>query len=210
MRERTLVTQRLYFGMSALHLRAATTRVMARLVGLPPEMARVSARSLRQDFAVNTVEGEVLVEGFVANGLLSPHTKQHGDYRLTERFLEFATARVVEPLPRRRAKELVIEASALATRINAEWTRNPLEIELVAPFGRYLKHDAQLGELELGVVVQPRDPSRRARWGKFATKPDGAREMRAAFRQLSSFIRVQMVNDKRLLPRPFAVVFQER
>ena len=97
-----------------------------------------------------------------------------------------------------------------AARINAEWTRNPLEIELVAPFGRYLKHDAQLSSLELGIVVQPRAPSRRARWGRFTTKPDGARDMRNAFRELSSFIRVHMVNDKRLLPRPFAVVFQER
>ncbi len=34
--------------------------------------------------------------------------------------------------------------------------------------------------------------------------------MRTAFRELSSFIRVKMVTDKRLLPRPFAVVFQER
>ena len=92
------------------------------------------------------------------------------------------------------------EASQLAARINAEWTRNPLEIELVASFGRYLKQDAQLSSLELGVVVQPRAPSRRARWGRFATKPDGGRDMRNAFRELSSFIRVHMVNDKCLLP----------
>jgi len=210
MRERTLVTQRLYFGMSAVYLRTATTRVLARIAGLPPEGARVSARNLRQDFALNTIEGDALVDGFVANGLLEPRPEQRGEYRLTERFVEFATARVVEPLPRRRAKELVSEASALAARINAEWTRNPLEIELVAPFGRYLKHDAQLSALELGVVVQPRAPSRRARWGRISTKPDGARDMRNAFRELSSFIRVQTVNDKRLLPRPFAVVFQER
>ena len=210
MRERTLVTQRLYFGMGALYLRAATARVLTRIAGQPPTSARVSDRNLRQDFAVNTIEGEALVEGFVANGMLEPRTEQRGEYRLTERFVEFATARVVGPLPRRRAKELVSEAGALAAHINAEWTRNPLEIELVAPFGRYLKHDAKLSALELGVVVQPRAPSRRARWGRFTTKPDGARDMRNAFRELSSFIRVQMVNDKRLLPRPFTVVFQER
>lgn len=210
MRERTLVTQRLYFGMSAQYLRAASTRVLARIAGVPPKAARLSARNLRHDFAVDTVEGSMLVKNFVANGLLQPHTEQHGDYRITDRFLEFASARVVEPLPRRRAKELLREAADLAARINAEWTRNPLEIELLAPFGRYLKHDAQLAALELGIVVQPRAPSRRARWGRFTTKSDGARDMRTAFRELSSFIRVQMVNDKRLLPRPFAVVFQER
>ena len=41
------------------------------------------------------------------------------------------------------------------------------------------------------------------------TKADGARDMRGAFRELSSFIRVRMVNDRQLLPRPFAVVFQQ-
>lgn len=210
MRERTLVTQRLYFGMSALYLRAATTRVLARVAGLPPESARVSARNLRQDFGMSTVAGEVLVEGFIAKGLLEPRTEQRDNYRLTERFLEFATARVVDPLPRSRAKELLAQACELATRINAECTRNPLEIEAVAAFGKYISHDAQLSSLELGVVVQPRAPVRRARWGQFMTKSDGARDMRAAFRELSSFIRVQMVNDKKSLPRPFTVVFQQQ
>jgi hypothetical protein len=210
MRERTLVTQRLYFGMDALGLRAATTRVLARVVGLPPELVRVSARNLRQDFALNTVEGEALVEGFVAEGLLEPRTGRHNDYRLTERFLEFATARVVEPLPRKRARELVAQACELAARINAEWTRNPLEIEAVAPFGSYMSRDARLAELPLAIVVRPRATSRRARWGRIAAKADGARDMRAAFRELSSFIRVSLVIDRRLLPRPFAIVFQER
>jgi hypothetical protein len=210
MRERTLVTHKLYFGMSALYLRTATTRVLARLAGIPPASARVSTRNLRQDFGMNTVEGQVLVEGFVANGLLEPRTEQRGEYRLTERFVEFATARVVEPLPRSRAKELLAQCCELATRINAECTRNPLEIELIAPFGRYIALDEQLSALELGIVVAPRAPSRRARWGRFITKSDGARDIRAAFRDLSSFIRVRMVNDKAMLPRPFTVVFEER
>lgn len=209
MRERTLVTQRLYFGMSALYLRAATTRVLARVAGLPPEAARVSARNLRQDFGMNTVAGDVLVEGFVAKGLLEPRTEQRGDYRLTERFLEFATARVVDPLPRSRARELLSQSCELATRINAECTRNPLEIEILAPFGKYVSKEDQLAALQLGVVVQPRAPTRRARWGRFMTKSEGAHDIRGAFRELSSFVRVRMVNDKHLLPRPFAVVFQQ-
>ena len=43
MKALTLVTQRLYFGIDALSLRAATGRVLSRVVGLPPERARVSA-----------------------------------------------------------------------------------------------------------------------------------------------------------------------
>jgi hypothetical protein len=209
MRERTLVTQRLYFGMSALDLRSASERVLARIAGLPHESAHVSGRSLCRDFGMNTIEGDALVEGFVNKGMIEPRTEQRDCYRLTERFLEFAAARVVEPLPRQRAKELLAKAGELATRINAEWTRNPLEIQLIAPFGHYFKREAQLASLELGIVVQSRAPWRRARWGRLKTVSEGAREIRGAMRELSSFIQVQMVNDKARLPRPFTVVFQE-
>ena len=205
MKARTLVTQRLYFGMDALSLRAATGRVLSRVVGLPPERARISARNLRQDFGVDTVQGKALVEQFVAEGMLEPPRELQADFGLTERFAEYASARVVEPLPRERAKQLLAHACELAARVNGEWTRNPLEIEAVAPFGCYMSRDRQLAELPLGIVVRPR--ARRARWGQLQTKSDGAREIRAEFRELSSFIHVRMVKDARLLPRPFAVAF---
>jgi len=207
MKARTLVTRRLYFGMDALNLRAATGRVLSRVVGLPPERARISMRSLRQDFGVDTVQGKALVEEFVAEGLLEPPAALQTDYGLTERFLEYASARVVEPLPRERARQLLTNACELAARVNGEWTRNPLEIEAVAPFGCYMSRERQLAELPLGIVVRPRTAARRARWGRIQTKSDGAREIRAEFRELSSFIHVRMVNATRLLPRPFAVAF---
>jgi hypothetical protein len=207
MKARTLVTQRLYFGMNALDLRAATARVASRVVGLPPERARVSTRSLRQDFGVDSVQGNALVQQFVAEGLLEPPAALQADYGLTERFLEYAAARVVEPLPRERAMELLANACGLATRINGEWTRNPLEIEAIAPFGCYMSRDGQLAELPLGIVVRPRTAARRARWGRTQTKSDGAREIRAEFRELSSYVHVRMVKEMRLLPRPFAVAF---
>jgi hypothetical protein len=210
MKPRTLVTNRIYFGMDALNLRAATGRVFARVVGLPPDRARVSARSLRQDFGSDDPDaGQALIDEFVAERLLDPPNELQADYGLTERFLEFAFARVVEPLPRQRAKQLLAQACALAARINADWTRNPLEIELVAPFGSYMTRDKHLAELSLGVVVRPRPPARRARWARIATKTDGARDIRTALRELSSFIHVRMVSDKHSLPRPFAVAFQD-
>ena len=207
MKARTLVTQRLYFGMNALDLRTASARVLSRVVGLPPERARVSARSLRQDFGVDTVRGNALVEQFIAEGLVERPTALQADYALTECFVEYASARVVEPLPRERARQLLANACELAVRVNGEWTRNPLEIEAVAPFGCYMSRDRQLAELPLGIVVRPRTAGRRARWGRLQTKSDGAREIRAEFRELSSFIHVRMVNATRLLPRPFAVAF---
>ena len=207
MKARTLVTQRLYFGMDAVNLRTASARVLLRVVGLPPERARVSARSLRQDFGVDTVQGNSLVEQFVAEALLDPPRELQVDYGLTERFLEFASARVVEPLPRERAKQLLANACELAARVNGDWTRNPLEIEAIAPFGCYMSRDRQLAELPLGIVVRTRPTARRARWGRIQSKSDGAHEIRAEFRDLSSFMHVRMVNDTRRLPRPFAFAF---
>jgi hypothetical protein len=205
---RTLVTDRRYFGVDPLKLRTAAGRVLARVAGLPPDRAHVSARHLAQDFGVTTVEGQALIDELVADGLLRPRTETPSDYRLTRRFVEFASARVVDPLPRARARQLLAQACALAAKINADWTRNPLEIDMVAPFGCYMSRDEQLAELSLGIVVRTRPGSRRAHW-RMATKADGANEIRAAFRELSSYVRVRLVNDTRLLSRPFAVAFRE-
>lgn len=207
MRVRTLITQRLYFGFDAMHLRAATARVLARVVGLPQERARVSARSIGQDFGVDALRGQALIDELVAEGLLEAPDEMQADYGLTERFLEFAAARVVEPLPRERAKQLIAQACMLATRINDEWAHNPLEIEAIAPFGGYMTRDSVLAELSLGLVVRTRAPARRARWGRMKAKSDGAREIRTAFRELSSFVQLRMVNETQLLPRPFAIAF---
>src|SRR6266567_3469853 len=195
MKPLTLVTHRKYFGMDPLYLRAATDRVLARVAGLPPGRAQINARCLRKDFGTDTVMGQKLIAGFVAEGLLKPRPEAPEDYRLTERFYEFAYARVVEPLPRARAKALLGKACELAIRINTESSRNPLEIEALAPFGRYMSRDHHLGELPLGIVVRARAASRRARWGRLASKSEGAAEIRAAFRELSSFIRVRMVGE---------------
>jgi hypothetical protein len=207
MRVRTLITQRLYFGFDAMHLRAATGRVLARVVGLPPERARVSLRNLCQDFGVDAARGQALIDELVAEHLLEAPDGMQADYGILPRFLEFAAARVVEPLPRERAKQLLLQASALATQINDEWTHNPLEIQAIAPFGSYMTRDSVLSDLGLGIVVRPRGATRRARWGRMQAKNDGGREIRAAFRELSSFIQVRMVNEQQLLPRPFAIAF---
>ncbi len=206
MSNRTLVTHRRYFGVEPLKLRAAAARVMTRVAGLPSHRARVTARSLRQDFGMDTAEGQALVDELVAHGLLRPGSPTRDDFRLTRRFTELASARVVDPLPRARARLLLAQACEYAARINAEWSRNPLEIEMIAPFGSYMSREHELAELSLGVVVRLRPTSRRARW-RMATKAEGASQIRAAFRELSSFVRVRVVNDAQLLPRPFAVAF---
>ena len=52
-----LLKHRHYFGVEPLKLRAAAARIVARIAGLPPERARVTARQLHHDFGVDTTEG---------------------------------------------------------------------------------------------------------------------------------------------------------
>ncbi len=156
-----LLKHRHYFGVEPLKLRAAAARIVARVAGLAPERARVTSRQLLMDFGIDTVEGLSLVDELVAEGLLQPRPELPGVYGVAPRFAEIAAARIVDPLPRERAKQLVTEACGLAAQINTEWVRIPLEIEALAPFGGYMSRDPQLSELSLGVVVRTaiRDPA---------------------------------------------------
>ena len=102
---------------------------------------------------------------------------------------------------------MVAHARELASQINAGWTRNPLEIEAIAPFGCYISQDLYLDRLPIGIVVRARPAPRRARW-RMLSKTDGAHELRGAFKSLSSFVQPQLVTRLSDLPPPFAVVFQ--
>jgi len=208
MKTRQLVMQHLYFGFDPLKLRAATGRALARVVGLPPERARISATHLRQDFAVDTVQGQVLVDELVAEGLLEPPTASKPGYAFTRDFVELAAARVVEPLARTRAKQLIAEARAFAERFNDEAVHNPMEIVGIAVFGDYMSRASRLEQLSFGVLVRLRSPTRRTRFGRMLSKAEGAEAIRTGLRELSSFVRVRLVTELARLPRPFSVVFQ--
>jgi hypothetical protein len=209
MKSRTLVARQRYFGLDPFHLRTGAGRVLTRVVGLPPSRARVRAEHLKQDFAVDTIEGDALLHQLVDHGLLRPHPEQPGDFELTERVREFAAARVVEPLPRARARQLIARACDLARQVNAEWTRNPLEIEALAVSGSYMSRASELTDLVLGIVVRSRSAERRARWGRMANKQAGAQEIRAELMALSSFVAVHFVTERAALPRPFSIVFTD-
>jgi hypothetical protein len=112
-------------------------------------------------------------------------------------------------VPRERARWLVDQAAKLAARINDEWRRNPYEIESVAAFGSYMSLEDELADVDVGIVVRPRAPARRARWKPMADKHESAREIRRAFRELNPAMHVRLVRDARQLPRPFALVFQD-
>jgi len=208
-RPRTLITHRVYFGLEAQRLRDGSGRVMARVVGLAPERAHVSLNHLAQDFGLDAREGRAIVDELMAEGLLRRRTGRRDAFFPTERFAELAGARVVDPLARSRARLLVHAAGELAAAINATSRANPLAIEAVAVFGQYMSLDDELGELELALVVRPRERGRRFRWRRPASRSEGANEIRRAFGALSSFVQVHLVTDLASVPRPFAVVFQD-
>jgi hypothetical protein len=205
---RTLVSHQRYFGMHPVALRHAAERVLLRIRGLPVERAHVSAQRLREDFGVDTIVGDRLLRRFVNHGLLEPSGEREGEYRPTERFAEFASARIVAPLPRPRAKELLEQVSRLAMEINRGWTRNPLAIDAIAVSGDYMSRNAEIGELTLWVIVGPRGRLRAPRWVRLPTKAEGAEAIRTTLRKLSSFMTIHLVTDTATLPRPFSVSFR--
>jgi hypothetical protein len=206
---RTLVSHRRYFGVDAFALRESAGRVLARVVGLPVERARVSARHVRHDFGVDTVEGQALVARLVAGGLLRPHVGERNDLEPTPRLAEFASARIVDPLPRTKARQLVERSIGLAAEINRSWSRNPFAIAILATFGDYLTPDADLAELRLGLIVQPRPRSGLTRWRTLVDAHEGGGEIRSAYHALSSYVRVSLAGDAKALPRPFSVAWKD-
>jgi hypothetical protein len=208
MAQRTLLTQRKYFGIDALRVRTAAGRVAARITGLPPERASVTAKALQLDFEVSTVAAPTLIKELVAEGMLRPRSGRPDEYRPTRHFLELASARVVDALTRDRARTLVEKAAELAAKINAEWTQNPVKIVAVVPFGAYMSREKFLDELPIALVVRARREVRQPLLGRPMSRSDGVDQIRAAFRGLSSFVRVGVVSDLEKIPRPFAVAYQ--
>lgn len=206
MKTRTLVTDRRYFGLDPVTLCTGAARVLSRVAGLPPDRARVRATALRQDFGLDTREGLALAADLVAGGLLERDASS-SDYLVTPHLAAIAHARIVEPLPRARAKLLIARACETAAEVNRAWTRNPLEIEQVVPHGAYMNGETRLEELPIGLVVRLRPVPKRARWNVMP-KADGARALRTTFGALSTFVRVRLATELDAIPRPFCVAWQ--
>ena len=208
MKVRTLISNQLYFGLEPLDLRRGTERTLSRVFGLPPDRVRVTRETLREDFRLDMAESEALVRAFASDGLLHADPETAGNYRLTERFHEFAQARVVAPLERSEAKELVDKACRLAARINADRTWNPVMIDMLGVSGAYMSRSDYISELKLWPVVKTRTQIRPRRFGSPMTKAEGSSEIRAALRALSPFILVHLVTDTASVERPFSVPFR--
>jgi len=204
---RKLVWEQLQFGLEPSAFRRGAARALARVAGRSREEARVTIEELREDFRLDAARAEALLRALVERRLLEG-AADRPDYRLTERFREFALARVVPALDRARAKRLIARAGTLAAQINAKWTRNPFVIAMIAVSGDYMSRNRKLPELNLWLIIRPRTPSRSSVWGLSSSRGDAARHIREAVRALSSFIVVRMVTDDKSVPRPFTIVFR--
>ena len=203
---RRLVADELYFGLEARALRAGAVRVLARSAAPGAEAARIDVRSLGVDFRLDAADSATLLKELRAGGLL--RSDDTGGYRPTGRLREYALACVVTPLARARAKALLRTAREVAERINADWHRNPFEINTVAVSGSYMSRRDPLPELSLWVLLRPRADGRTRRSRSLLNKGDALRQILAAVNSLSSFIVVRIVADRRAVQRPFSVVFQ--
>ena len=208
MKIRTLISNQLYFGLEPLDMRRGTERTLSRVFGLPPDRVRVTRETLREDFRLDTAESETLLRAFVGDGLLQADPATAGNYRLTERFHEFAQARVVAPLERAEAKELVDKACRVAAQINADRTWNPVMIDMLGVSGAYMSRSDYISELKLWPVVKTRAEIRPRRFGSPMTKAEGSSEIRGLLRALSPFILVHLVTDTASVERPFSVPFR--
>jgi hypothetical protein len=208
MKIRSLISNQLYFGLEPLNLRRGTERTLSRVFGLPPDHVRVNRETLREDFRLDISEADALVRSFVTGGLLQADPENAGYYRLTERFHEFAQARVVAPLERAEAKDLVDKACRLAAQINANQTWNPVMIDMLGVSGSYMSRSDHIADLKLWPVVKTRAQIRPRRFGSPMTKAEGSSEIRGALRALSPFILVQLVTDTASVERPFSVPFR--
>jgi hypothetical protein len=208
MKNRTLISNQLYFGLEPLDLRRGTDRTLSRVFGLPPERVRVNAQTLCEDFRLDQAAGDALVDVLASAGLIEADPENAGNYRLTERFHEFAQARVVAPLERTEAKDLIDKACRTAAQINADRTWNPLTIDIMAVSGTYMSRRDSMAELKLWPVVKSRAQVRHRHFGPPMTKAEGSSDIRATLRGLSPFIVVHLVTDMTSIDRPFSVPFR--
>jgi hypothetical protein len=208
MKNRTLVSNQRYFGLDPLVFRRGAGRALARVAGVPLASISMTPKTIATDFKLDPAAVDALVEILLDRGLLQ-RGPQGDDYRLTDRFAEFALARVVPPLSRPAAKQLLDQASRFAATINAEWTDNPLVIHLMAVSGSYMSRTNRIGELTLWPLVRRRTVVRPRGFGAGMSTDDGIKEIGKALCALSSFIVVHVVTDKTSIERPFAVPFRD-
>jgi len=204
-----LVTRHLYFGVEAMELQIAASRVLMRVHGQPPDRATVGLDTLAQDFRLSERESLSMVDQMLLGGLLERRQANADQFVITETFRKYAQARIVEPLPRTRAQLLLAHMTDLAAHFNRTASRNKYEIEALAVYGCYMSRVPELPELAVGVTGRRRAPSARPAVGRATAPTAGNRQIRDLFEDLSSFVQIRFFHRLHDVPRPFTVIFRD-
>jgi hypothetical protein len=202
---RRLIADQQYFGLAAKAFHDGAGRTVARVSKATADSSRIDVHSLGEDFRLDADASWRLLRALLAGGLLL--SDGPGSYRPTARFREYALAELVMPLTRARAKELLAGARKIATRVNANWTRNPYQIRMILVSGSYMSRTERLPEVSLWVILHRRNEARTRREDRMS-KSDAMRQIAAALRELSSFLIVRVAPDRQGVPRPFSMVFE--
>lgn len=202
---RVLVGGRVYFGVDALLFRRGAERVQSRIDSSRDATATVTVQTLAADFAIEQTQACHLLRLLVRDKLLEP-TSSAGAYSMTKRFRSYAAARVLPPLRRTEAKQLMDRILALASDINNGWERNPVRIAAIAVSGSYMLDSEHVPKIDVWVQLDRRVMSA-AHWRSRLSKSQGADEIRAAMSALSPFIAVRLVTDLSPVERPFFIAF---
>jgi len=204
-----LVTRHLYFGIDAMRLQVAAGRILMRVHGQPPERAVVGLDTLAQDFRLTTRESLTLVDQMLRAGLLERLQPNAAGYAITDKFREYAQARIVDPMPRTRAQLLLTHMADLAEHFNRTASRNKYEIEALAVSGSFMSREPELPELSIGITGRRRGTVDRQVAGRATTYTAGHEQIRDLLEDLSSFVQVKFFRRLQDVPRPFTVFFRD-
>lgn len=208
MKDVTLVTKRLYFGVDALQMREATARVLSRLEEMPPDRPVVRLDALLEDFRVSAAASRPMIEEMLRHGLLQRVSDRGVEYGVTDKFRRYADARIIEPLPRNRAKMLLNHVADLAWHFNRSAVENKYEIDALAAFGSFMSLEPELEELTVAVTGRRRAPAERPAAGRATTAQQGHEQIRALIENQSSYLQARFFHTLDDVPRPFSVIFK--
>lgn len=208
MKTMMLVAKHLYFGLDPLRLRDGAEQVLARVPGGGGPAPRVGLGALVEELELDTRVGRSVVDRMVADGVLEPVAPDATEYALTDRFRAIAQARIVEPLPRGDAQQLLTHCAEIAARFNRSATRNKYEIDAIAVYGAYMSRLTDLAELTIGITGRRRAPAMRPLIGRATAQTEGTASIRTMFERRSGFLQVAFFKRVSDIPRPFSIVFR--